>query len=75
MKPGDIAVYSPPRVRYNYGESLRDGDPVMIIDFPFKDAGRDSSFVRVLTPSGKIEIVVPSYLKEIAGGNHRNSKF
>lgn len=66
MKPGDIAVYSPPRVRYNYGESLRDGDPVMIIDFPFEDAGRVSNFVRVLTPSGKIEIVVPSYLKEIS---------
>lgn len=65
MKPGDIVVYSPPRVRYNYGESLRDGDPVMIIDFPFEDS-RDSSFVRVLTPSGKIEIVFPSYLKEIS---------
>ena len=65
MKPGDIAVYSPPRVRYNYGESLRDGDPVMIIDFPFKNASKISNFVRVLTPSGKIEIVNPSYLKEI----------
>lgn len=66
MKPGDIAVYSPPRVRYNYGESLRDGDPVMIIDFPFGDTGRVNNFVRVLTPSGKIELLIPSYLKEIS---------
>lgn len=61
MKPGDLAVYSPPRVRYNYSQSLRDGDPVMVIDFPFSD----SSFIRILTSNGKIELVIPSYLKEI----------
>ena len=61
MKPGDLVVYSPPRVRYDYSLSLRDGDPVMVIDFPFED-----SFVRVLTPNGKIELLVHSYyLKEI----------
>lgn len=62
MKPGDIAVYSPPRVRYNYASKLRDGDPVVVIEDPFLDG----AFLTVLTPRGEIEIVVPSYLKEIS---------
>lgn len=61
LKAGDIAIYSPPRVRYEYGRTLKSGYPVMVIDDPFND----SSFLRVLTHLGKVELVIPSYLREM----------
>jgi hypothetical protein len=62
LKAGDIAIYSPPRVRYEYGRTLKSGYPVMVID---PDPFNDASFVRVLTHLGMVEVVVRSYLREM----------
>lgn len=61
MKSGDLVVYSPPRVSYQYDKSLKAGELLMVINHPF-GAG---DIVRVLTSSGKITLTTLSYLKEI----------